>query len=177
MRGVRAVLLLASFSACDGASRPGDTRGVQTLGRWEWHGRLVVEQDSGVTITRVSIDTAARDSGTGGDVVLARFEFNPSPAIGDEYAFTVGLDLGRVRDLSPGEAYPIGPGARIPAYGTIVCMCPPLRPDSLRGTFTLATRGMRQLTGRLDATLYLSEWNDPARHTTYSLHQRLDAIK
>lgn len=175
MRVGPGILLLASLAACHGASRPEDTRGVQTLGRWEWHGKLVVEQDTSVTIVRMRIDTTSPDSGS--DVVLARFDFNPSSAVGDEYAFTLGLDLGRVRELSPGEAYQIGPGARIPAYGTIVCMCPPLRPDSLRGTFTLATRGMRQLTGRLDATLYLSEWNDPARHANYSLHQRLDAIK
>jgi hypothetical protein len=36
---------------------------------------------------------------------------------------------------------------------------------------------MRQLTGRLDAAVYFTEWNNPARHATFALHQRFDAIK
>src|SRR2546426_680265 len=67
--------------------------------------------------------------------------------------------------------------ARIPAYATVTCFCRPLRPDSVRGTFRVATRGLRQITGRVDATLYFTEWNDPARHVTYSLHQRIDLVK
>ena len=169
-------LLLAGLSACGGASRRGDTRGVQTLGRWEWHGTLLVRPDTAVTVVHMSIDTTPPD--TGGDVVLVRDEFNPTDALGDEYAVTLGLTLGRAHDLRPGVAYAVGgPSAPIPGYGVVACMCRPLRPDSLRGTLLLATRGMRQLTGRIDATLYLSEWNAPTRHTTYPIHQRFDAIK
>ncbi len=69
-----------------------------------------------------------------------------------------------------------GPG-QIAAHATVACLCRPLRPDSVGGTYLLATRGLRQLTGRVDATLYFTEWNDTARHVTYSLHQRIDAIK
>jgi len=29
----------------------------------------------------------------------------------------------------------------------------------------------------VDATLYFTEWNDPARHATYPLHQRIDLVK
>jgi len=88
------------------------------------------------------------------------------------------LDLGNARELRQGVPYALGPPpARIPAYGTVTCLCRPLRPDSVHGTFTLATRGLRQITGRVDATLYFTEWNDAARHATYPLHQRIDLLK
>jgi len=164
------------LGGCSGASRVRGTRGVQTLGRWEWHGRLVAEPDSHLTLVRLQIDTSP--SPAAGDVVLARYEFNPTDALGDEYALTVGLDLGNVRDMAPGATTALGPRpGRVAAYATVACLCRPLRLDSSRGTFTLSTRGMRQLIGRLDATFYFSEWNDPTRHTQYPLHQRLDAIK
>lgn len=168
------LLSLTSFVACDPTSRPGDTLGLQAYGRWEWHGRIVAAPDSQLTLVRIGIDTTRG----GGDVVLARYDFNPAAGEGDEYALTLGLELGRARDLRLNTPYPIGPPpARIPAYATASCLCRPLRPDSVRGTFLLATRGLRQLSGRVDATLYFTEWNDPSRHGTYSLHQRLDAIK
>ncbi len=178
----RALCLVAGLGlwACDGVSRAGDTTGVQTLGRWEWRGRLVVELDPRVTLVRLRIDTGGVGGvgGAGGDVVLARYEFNPTAAVGDEYALALGLELGRVRDLRPGVSYAVGaPPGVIPAHATVTCLCRPLREDSIRGSFRLATRGLRQLTGRIDATVYLTEWNDPARHATYSLHQRIDAIK
>ena len=161
---------------CGGGPRTPDTRGVQTLGRWEWHGRLVVEPDSHVTLMRMRIDPGG--AGDGEDVVLTRFDFNPAPGIGDEYALTVGFTLGKVRDLRVGVAYPIGPPpARVPMFATVTCLCEPLRLDSARGTLRLATRGLRQLSGRVDATLYFRGWNEPARHATYSLHQRFDALK
>ena len=172
-------LLLFTASAlwaCEPVSRPGDTSGVQTLGRWEWHGRLVVEPDAHVTLVRMRIDTGG--PGPGADVLLARYDFNPTAAEGDEYALAVGLELGHVRDLRPGVGYPIGaPPAPIAASATVTCLCRPLKLDSLPGTFLLATRALRQLTGRLDATMYFAEWNDPSRHVTYYLHQRIDAIK
>ena len=161
---------------CESASRGHDTHGVQTLGRWEWHGRLVVQPDSHLTLVRMRIDTGG--PGQSGDVVLLRYDFNPTPGVGDEYTIALGLELGRARDLHTGIVYVMGPPpGRIPAYATIACLCEPLKLDSARGTVALATRGLRQLAGRVDATLYFGEWNDPARHRTYFLHQRFDAIK
>jgi len=112
--------------------------------------------------------------------MLVRYEFNPTDAPGDEYALTVGLELGKARDLPLGTAVTLGsvsPPARVRGYATVACLCPPLRLDSLRGTFRLDTRGMRQLTGRLDAAFYFREWDDSSHHARYALHQRLDAIK
>lgn len=149
---------------------------MQTLGRWEWHGRLMVEPDPQFTLTRMWIDTTG--AGSGEDVVLVRYDFNPAPGVGDEYAIALGLRLGRARDLRVGKGYAIGvPPGGIPAYATVTCLCEPLKLDSARGFLRLATRGMRQLTGRIDATLYFQGWNVPARHAIYSLHQRFDALK
>ena len=160
--------------ACDGVSRLDDTLGLQSSARWEWHGRLVVEPDSALTLVRMAIDTAHG----GHDVGLARYDFNPAVGEGDEYSLTLALDLENVRDLRQNVPYVLGPRpARIPAYATVTCLCRPLKPDSVRGTFTLATRGLRQITGRVDATLYFTEWNDAARHVSYPLHQRIDLLK
>src|SRR5205809_1550479 len=160
--------------ACDGVSRPDDTLGLQSAARWEWHGHLVVEADSALTIVRMAIDTTRG----GGDVGLARYDFNPAVGEGDEYSLTLGLDLANVRDLRQNVPYALGPApGRLPAYATVTCLCRPLKPDSVRGTFTLATRGLRQITGRVDATLYFTEWNDAARHVSYPLHQRIDLLK
>src|SRR5438034_10594574 len=35
-------------------SRPDDTLGLQSSARWEWHGRLVVEPDSALTLVRMA---------------------------------------------------------------------------------------------------------------------------
>ena len=173
-RRLCSTLLLLFCLACDGVSRPDDTLGLQSSARWEWHGRLVVEPDSALTLVRMAIDTTHG----GHDVGLARYDFNPAVGEGDEYSLTLALDLENVRDLRQNVPYVLGPPpARIPAYGTVTCLCGPLKPDSVRGTFTLATRGLRQITGRVDATLYFTEWNDPARHVTYPLHQRIDLLK
>lgn len=168
--------MVVALAGCHGATRPPDTRGVQTYGRWEWHGRLRVEPDSHLTLTRMWIDTGG--PGSGEDVVLVRYDFNPAPGVGDEYAIALGLRLGDVRALGTGVTYPIGAGgARIPAYATVACLCEPVKLDSARGVLRLATRGLRQLTGRIDVTLYFQGWNVPARHVVYSLHQRFDALK
>ena len=160
--------------ACDGVSRLDDTLGLQSAARWEWHGRLLVQTDSTLTLVRMAIDTTHG----GGDVGLARYDFNPAVGEGDEYSLTLALDLGHVRELQQNVPYGLGPPPGLfPAYATVTCLCRPLKPDSVRGTFTLATRGLRQITGRVDATLYFTEWNDAARHVTYSLHQRIDLVK
>jgi hypothetical protein len=162
------------FLACDGVSRPGDTLGAQSSGRWEWHGRITVQQDPALTLVRLALDTTAG----GGDVGLARYDFNPAEGEGDEYSLTLALDLERARDLRQNVPYALGPPpARIPAFATVTCVCGPFKPDSVRGMFRLATRGLRQITGRVDATLYFTAWSDPARHATYSLHQRIDLVK
>jgi len=166
---------VAVLAGC-GGSRERDTRGVQTLGRWEWHARILAEPDTQLTLVHLRVDTTPRPDA--GDVVLARYEFNPTDALGDEYALTIGLSLGRVRDLSVGASAPLGPPpGRIPVNATVACLCRPLKLDSVHGGFRLVTRGMRQLVGRLDATFYFSEWNAPTRHTRYAVRQRLDAIK
>jgi hypothetical protein len=167
---------MAAVAGCEGGSRRHDTLGLQTLGRWEWHGRLVVQPDSHLTLMRMRIDTGG--PAPSGDVVLVRYDFNPAFGVGDEYTILLGLDLGRARDLRTGVGYAIGPApARIPAYATVTCLCEPLKLDSARGTLTLATRGLRHLSGRVDATFYFRVWNDPPKHVTYSLNQRFDAIK
>jgi len=169
-----AVTLLIVVAACDGLSRLDDTLGLQSSGRWEWHGRLVVTRDSVLTLVRMAIDTTKG----GGDVGLARYDFNPAVGEGDEYSLTLALDLGRAHDLRQNVPYALGGAdARIPAYATVTCLCHPLKPDSVRGTFRLGTRGLRQIAGRVDATLFFTEWNDPARHATYPLHQRIDLVK
>ena len=166
--------MLLPLLACDEVSRPGDTLGAQSAGRWEWHGRVAVTQDPTVTVARLALDTMHG----GDDVALARYDFNPAEGEGDEYSIMLALDLGRVRELRQNVPYALGPPpARVPAYATVTCLCHPLKPDSVRGAFQVATRGLRQITGRVDATLYFSEWNDPIRHVTYSLHQRIDLIK
>jgi len=109
---------------------------------------------------------------------LLRYEFRSPGGLTATYALTLGLELGPVRALRPGVAYELGPPpARIPTYATITCLCPPLRSDSVRGTLLLVSRGMRQLTGRIDGAVYLSEWDRPTRHATYTVRQRFDAIK
>lgn len=165
---------VALAAACEAVPHQEDTQGVQHAARWEWHGRIVVAEDPTVTLARLSIDTTHG----GGDVGLARYDFAPAGGEGDAYAITLALDLAHVRELRQGVPYVLGgPDARVPAWGTVVCFCPPLRPDSVRGTFRLATRGLRQITGRVDATLYFTEWNAPRHHATYPLHQRIDLVK
>lgn len=169
-----ATVLLAA--ACDPLRRPGDTTGDQRSARWEWNGRLLAETDSVLTLVRLRIDTA----GVTGrhDILLTRFDFDPSSGGGDEYALTVGLDLGVARDLPLNQPLPLGPPpARIPAHGTVTRLGTPLRPDSVRGTFLLSQRGLRQLTGRIDATFYFTAWDDSTRHSRYELQQEIFGVK
>src|SRR3989449_5182622 len=75
-------LLLSTFflGACDATSRPGDTLGLQTSARWEWHARLVVERDPTLTLVRLRIDTTQGGGGVGGP----RHHLHPPPAQGGE---------------------------------------------------------------------------------------------
>jgi len=157
--------------ACDIFPKPGDTDGLQQSARWEQHGRIVVDTDPTYTLVRLRVDTTVAERH---DVILARFDFDPSEALGDEYSLTVALDLGDVRRLSANHSYSLGQA--IPAYATVTCLCRPLRPDSVRGTYVMQTRGSRQIAGRIDATFYFTEWNAP-RHARYRLRQRIHGVR
>ncbi|MGH7531408.1 MAG: hypothetical protein ACREMN_13570 [Gemmatimonadales bacterium] len=174
-RAVSQCVLIFGLTACDILPRPGDTAGDQEAGRWVWHGRLVVETDSRYTLVRLRIDTVGAAARPRDDVLLANFVFDPSDATGDEYALTVGLELGDTRRLEARRPYALG--TEIPAHGTVTCLCRPLRPDSVRGSYTMQTRGSRQLAGRIDATLYFTAWNDSGVHATYRLRQRIHGIR
>ncbi|OLC88351.1 MAG: hypothetical protein DMD38_13305 [Gemmatimonadetes bacterium] len=169
----RALALIAGVtSACDVLPQPGDTQGIQHAGEWDQHGRIIVDTDPRYTLVRLRADTGLAERH---DVVVARFDFDPSDAVGDEYALTVALDLGDVRRLSANHPYPLGDF--IPAYATVTCLCRPLRPDSVRGTYVVQTRGLRQLAGRIDATLYFTAWDNASKHATYRLHQRIHGVR
>lgn len=141
-------------------------------------GRLVVDTDPHLTLVRLGAEHV--DAAHGGhDVLVTRFEFDPARgSLGDEYALSVALDLGDVHQLRRATPYTLGPPpARIPAYATATCVCRPLRPDSVRGTFTISQRGIAQIVARIDATLFFTAWDDPGHHVTYRLRQRLDGLQ
>ena len=169
-------MLFLTVSGCDILPQRGDTDGIQQQAQWLNAGRLVVDTDPNLTLVRVRAEPL--DSAQGGhDVMVTRFDFDPTPGIGDEYAITLGLDLGDVHTLERGVPYALGPPpARIPAYATVTCLCQPLAPDSVRGTFMISQRGFAQIVGRIDATLFFTQWADTARHTTYRLRQRIDGL-
>jgi len=171
--GLLAALLA---SGCELLPREGDTEGVQLAARWEWSGRLVADTDPVLTIVRLRIDTTG--SRERHDVILTRFDFDPAYGDGDEYSLTFALDLGRAWDLPTGEPLPLGggPGA-LPAFATVTCLCQPLRPDSVRGTFTIEQRGLRQIAARIDARLHFTAWNDSSRHAEYQLRQKFFGVK
>ncbi|MGH7567770.1 MAG: hypothetical protein ACREL9_02190 [Gemmatimonadales bacterium] len=141
---------------------------------WAHRGRLVVATDTGLTLVRMRVDTLGVVERH--DVLLTRFDFDPSDGLGDEYALALALDLGRADTLAANRAYRLGP-AGIPAYATVACLCRPLRPDSVRGTYVIHTRGLRQISGRIDATLYFTAWDDSTQHATYRLHQRIHGVR
>jgi hypothetical protein len=175
MTALRILALIAGVtSACDILPRPGDTRGVQEKGEWDQHGRVVVETDPRYTVVQLRVDTTGVE-GEGHDVVLARFDFDPSEGTGDEYSLTIALELGDARARTANHSYSLG--GSIPAVATVTCLCRPLRPDSVRGTYTIHTRGVRQIAGRIDATLYFTAWDDPRVHATYRLRQRIHGVR
>lgn len=159
---------------CDFLPRPGDTAGLQSDARWVHHARLVAVRDTDVTVIRLRLDTAVAG---GTDVLLVRYDFNPTQGYGDEYAITLGvaLDSAAVRSRSQFALGP-KPPAQL-ALGTVACLCRPLKPDSVVGTLTIAQRGLVQLTGRIDATLYFTAWDDSTKHATYRLRQVIYGVK
>lgn len=154
---------------CDTAPRATDTLGQQRAATWAWSGRLVADTDAALTLVRLRIDSA----GVTGrhDVLLARFDFNPMAGLGDEHALTLGLDLGRARELPVGTPLALGVAGGLPAYGTVTCLCTPLRPDSVRGTLVIQQRGLRQLVMRIDAVFHFTQWDDSTKRAAYPLRQ------
>jgi hypothetical protein len=160
--------------ACDVLPRDTDTRGEQRAAAWAWSGRLVVDTDAALTLVRLRIDSAAVTERH--DVLLARFDFNPMAGLGDEHSLTLGLDLGRVRELAMSQPLPLGVPGGIPAYGTVTCLCTPLRPDSVRGSLVIQQRGLRQLVMRINAVLYFTQWSDSTQHAAYPLRQLIFGV-
>ena len=167
------LVLVAGAAACDVLPRVGDTYGDQMAARWDWRGRLTVETDPRYTVVRLRVDTTGVAERH--DILSARFEFDPGEGSGDEYALNVALELGDARRLSANRPYQLG--TEVPAYATVTCFCRPLRPDSVRGTYTMSTRGLRQIAGRIDATFYFTAWDAPAIHATYRLKQGIQGIR
>jgi len=168
--------LLAVCLGCDILPRPGDTQGDQESAIWAQRGRLVVATDTGLTLVRMRVDTLGVTERH--DVLLTRFDFDPSEGLGDEYAISLALDLGRADTLAANRAYPLGIApAGLPAYATVACLCRPLRPDSVRGTFEIHTRGLRQISGRIDATLYFTAWDASTQHATFRLRQLIQGVR
>lgn len=171
-------VLVVTSVGCGFFPEKGDTDGDQQQAQWLPSARLVVDTDP--TVTLIRLKSAPLDSAHGGHtLIFARFDFNPDHTVlGDEYSLHIALDLGDIRTIERGTPYPLGPPpGRIPAWATVSCLCSPLRPDSVRGTFLIVQRGKFQIIGRIDATLFFTEWNDSTRHSTYRLRQRLDAIR
>lgn len=164
------LLLLA---ACELLPRPGDTQGEQHQALWTSAGKLVVDTDPRFTIVRIRVDSVPGRN----DVLLAKFGFGNADD-GSAYDLSLGLDFGDTRKLSLGKPYSVG-GARaeIPAFGTIACLCHPLRPDSVRGTYELERLGIAQITGHIDVTLFFTAWDNPKIHATYRLKQRIEGVK
>jgi hypothetical protein len=167
--------LVLTVFGCDILPQKGDTIGEQQQAEWLTAARLLVDTDPRLTLVRLQAQPL--DSAHGGHhVLLARFEFNPSPAEGDEYALGVALDLGDIRAVQRGTTYALG-SQGIPAYGTVTCLCRPLKPDSVRGSFMISQRGIGQIIGRIDATLFFTAWDDTSRHASYRLRQRIDGMR
>jgi len=164
-----------TICACELLPRPGDTQGEQVRAEWRSSARLIVNTDPHLTLVRIGVDT----TGVAGrhDVLLTKFEFG-DPADGSAYELTLGLDFGDTRTLTTGKAYSVGgPRAQIPAVGSVACLCHPIRPDSVRGSYELERLGIAQITGHVDVTLYFTAWDDPSVHTTYRLKQRIEGVK
>jgi len=170
----RLLLLVPLLAGCELLPRPGDTQGEQNQALWTSAGRLVADTDPKLTVVRLRVDTSLTGRH---DVLLTKFDFG-SPADGSGYELTLGLDFRDTRDLTLGKAYTVGAArADIPAVATVACLCHPVRPDSVRGTYELERLGIAQITGHIDVTLYFTAWDDPGMHQTYRLKQRIEGVK
>lgn len=172
---IAAMPVMGAIGACELMPRPDDTTGVQQQAAWAWQGRLVADTDAALTMVRLRIDSS--DVTERHDVLIARYDFDPvTTSAGDEYALTLGLDLGNARALPLNAPLALGVPDGIPAIGTVHCLCTPLKPDSVRGWLVIRQRGLRQLTMRIDATLHFTAWDDATRRTSYRLRQPLFGV-
>jgi hypothetical protein len=168
------LILVPLLAGCELLPRPGDTQGDQQQALWTSTGKLLVDTDPRLTIVRIRVDTSVAGRH---DVLLTKFEFG-DPADGSAYELSLGLDFGDTRTLTTGKPYGVGgPRAQIPAVGTVACLCRPLKPDSVRGTYELERLGIAQITGHVDVTLFFTAWDNPSVHTTYRLKQRIEGVK
>lgn len=159
---------------CENLPRATDTQGEQRAATWAWSGRLVADTDQALTVVRLRIDSTTVTERH--DVLLTRFDFNPMAGLGDEHSLSLGIDLGNARELPMGTAIPLGVSGGLPAYGTVACLCAPLRPDSVRGRLVIRQRGRRQLVMRVDAVLHFTQWADSTQHATYELRQPMFGV-
>ena len=171
-RRILAVVAAPAVVACFGSYR-GDTEGFQRLGEWWTDARIVVEEDSILTLRRVVAVPGEHD------VLIAALDFNPSQdALGDEYSLSIAIDIG------PPKALPVetqraigGPDGLEAALGSRIGLGPILRPDSVRGEFRLLGQGMMHTIARIDASLYFSDWDDSTKVVVERMRRRLDFIR
>ena len=155
--------------------RPGDTTGVQERADWAWRGRIVADTDAALTLVRLRIDTVGVMERH--DVLIARYDFDPvTTSAGDEYSLTLALDFANARALPVAKPIALGIAGGLPAIATVNCLCAPLKPDSVRGYLQIRQRGLRQLTMRVDATLWFTQWRDSTQRVSYRLRQSLFGV-
>lgn len=169
------LMALGTVGGCDVLPRDTDTLGEQRAAAWAWSGRLVADTDAALTLVRLRIDSAGVTERH--DVLLARFDFNPMAGLGDEHSLTLGVDLGRARELPMSRPIPLGVPGGLPTYGTVTCLCTPLRPDSVRGSLVIQQRGLRQLVMRIDAVFHFTQWGDATQHAAYPLRQLIFGVR
>jgi hypothetical protein len=163
------------MTGCELIERPGDTTGVQERAEWAWRGRIVADTDDALTLVRLRIDTTGVTERH--DVMIARYDFDPvTTSAGDEYSLTLALDLGNARALPVGTPIALDVPGGIPAIATVNCLCAPLKPDSVRGYVEIRQRGLRQLTMRVAATLWFTQWHDSTQRVPYRLRQSLFGV-
>jgi len=158
--------------ACFGSYR-GDTEGFQRLGEWWTDARIVVEEDSVLTLQRLVAAPGEHD------VLIAALDFNPSrDVMGDEYSLSIAIDIGPAKTLPIGTQRALGgPDGLRAALGSRIGLGPILRPDSVRGDFRLLSQGMMHTIARIDASLYFSHWDDSTKVVVEQMRRRLDFIR
>jgi hypothetical protein len=172
----RALSLLSALAtstvACFGSYR-GDTEGFQRRAEWWTGARIVVEDDSLLTLRRLRAGPGDHD------VMIAAFDFNPSQdVLGDEYSLSIAIDIGPPGAVPIERPRPLGPpdGLEV-AAGSRIGLGPILRPDSVRGEFKLISQGMMHTIGRIDAWLYFSHWDDSTKTVVERLRRRVDFLR
>jgi len=168
----RTLAALATVAACFGSYR-GDTEGFQRVGEWWTAARVVEEEDSVLTLQRVTVAPGQHD------VLVAAIDFNPTrDALGDEYSLSIAIDIGPPGHVPVGQVQTLGGPDGLPAaLGSRIGLGPILRPDSVRGQFRLLSQGMMHTIARIDASLYFSHWDDSTKVVIERMRRRLDFIR